>query len=189
MINRRKLIAGAAAAGSVFLPRFAFAEEAGAAAAKTLRIAAVKNGSLSWLLDTIKAEGLDAKAGLKLDIIDVANNQAGPIALLSRDADVIVSDWTWALRQRAMGDAMKFSPYSSALGALMVPKDSPIKTLADLKGKKLGVAGSAIDKSWLLLRAYTKKTVGTDLAELAVPSYGAAPLITEASTGSITSNC
>jgi NitT/TauT family transport system substrate-binding protein len=109
----------------------------------------------------------------------VATNQAGPVALLSGEADVIVSDWPWALRQRAMGELVKYAPYSSALGAVMVAPDSPVKTLADLKGKRLGVAGGAIDKSWLLLRAYSRQELGTDMAQLALPSYGAAPLITE----------
>ena len=66
----------------------------------------------------------------------MATNQAGPVALLSGEADVIVSDWPWALRQRAMGEHTKFAPYSSALGAVMVAPDSPMKTLADLKGKE-----------------------------------------------------
>ena len=145
----------------------------------TLRVASLKFGSLSWVLETIRTEGLAEKAGLNLVVIDVATNQAGPVALLSGDADVIVSDWTWALRQRAMGERLKFAPYSSALGAVMVPKDSPIAQLADLQGKKLGVAGGAIDKSWLLLRAYSKKTMGKDMAQMAEPVFGAAPLLTE----------
>jgi NitT/TauT family transport system substrate-binding protein len=78
-----------------------------------------------------------------------------------------------------MGEQVKFAPYTSALGANMVAPDSPIKSLADLKGKKLGVAGGAIDKSWLLLRAYSRQELGTDIAQLALPSYGAAPLLTE----------
>ena len=132
----------------------------------TLRVASLKFGSLSWVLETISAEGLAEKPpGSNSSIIDVATNQAGPVALLSGDADVIVSDWTWALRQRALGEHLKFAPYSSALGAVMVATDFPIAPLADLKGKKLGVAGGAIDKSWLLLRAYSKKTFGTDIAQ------------------------
>ena len=145
----------------------------------TLRVASLKFGSLSWVLETIKAEGLAEAAGLKLVVIDVATNQAGPVALLSGDADIIVSDWTWALRQRGLGEHLKFAPYSSALGAVMVAKDSPIAQLADLQGKKLGVAGGAIDKSWLLLRAYSKKTFGKDVAQTAEPVFGAAPLLTE----------
>jgi NitT/TauT family transport system substrate-binding protein len=175
MIDRRRVLlaGGAAALASVGLPMHR------AAAAGELRIASLKFGSLSWLLETMRAEGLAEKAGVNVIVVEVATNQAGPVALLSGEADVIVSDWPWALRQRAMGEHVKFAPYSSALGAVMVAQNSPIQTLADLKGKKLGVAGGAIDKSWLLLRAYSKKELGTDIAELALPSYGAAPLLTE----------
>ena len=175
MIDRRRVLlaGGAAALASFGLPMHR------AAAAGELRVASLKFGSLSWLLETMRAEGLAEKAGVNVVVVEVATNQAGPVALLSGEADVIVSDWPWALRQRAMGEHVKFAPYSSALGAVMVAQNSPIKKLADLKGKKLGVAGGAIDKSWLLLRAYSKKELGTDIAELALPSYGAAPLLTE----------
>jgi NitT/TauT family transport system substrate-binding protein len=175
MIDRRRvLLAGGAAA----LATFGLPLNQGHAAG-TLRVASLKFGSLSWLLETMRTEGFADKLGLNVTIVEVATNQAGPVALLSGEADVIVSDWPWALRQRAMGEHVKFAPYSSALGAIMVAPDSPIKSLADLKGKKLGVAGGAIDKSWLLLRAYSRQELGTDIAQLALPSYGAAPLLTE----------
>lgn len=174
MIDRRGLLAGSTAAlAATAWPRVAWS------AGGPLRVASLKFGSLSWLLETIKAEGLEAATGFKLDTLEVASNQAGPVALLAGEADVIVSDWTWALRQRGMGDKLKFAPYSSALGSLMVPNDSPIRTLADLKGKKLGVAGTSIDKSWILMRAYAKKVAGTDLVDMVTPVFGAAPLVTE----------
>jgi NitT/TauT family transport system substrate-binding protein len=61
----------------------------------------------------------------------------------------------------------------------MVPNNSKIASLADLEGKKLGVAGSAIDKSWLLLRAYSRSKLGKDVAKFAEPVFGAPPLLTE----------
>ncbi len=175
MIDRRGILltGGAFALAALGLP----ARQASAAG--TLRVASLRFGSLSWLLETMRAEGIADKLGLTITVVDVATNQAGPVALLSGEAEVIVSDWPWALRQRAMGEHVKFAPYSSALGAVMVAPDSPVKTLADLKGMRLGVAGGAIDKSWLLLRAYSRQELGTDIAQLALPSYGAAPLITE----------
>ena len=137
MIDRRSLLAGSAtAAVSIALG----GAKVRAAEPQTLRIASLKFGSLSWLLETMKAEGLDSKAGLKLDVFEVASNQAGPIALVSGDCDVMVSDWPWAMRQRALGEMVRFSPFSSSLGAVMVPKGSPAKSLADLAGKKIGVA-------------------------------------------------
>jgi NitT/TauT family transport system substrate-binding protein len=174
MIDRRRLLAGTglalAAAAAPWPLR---------AASKPLRLASVKYGSLSWVIATIRALELDKKAGLEIEVVDVASNQAGPVALLAGGADVIVSDWTWAMRQRALGEKLKFSAYSSALGAVVVPENSEITGIAGLEGKALGVAGSAIDKSWLLLRAYSKKVLGRDMAQYARPSFGAAPLLAE----------
>ncbi|MDQ8697408.1 ABC transporter substrate-binding protein [Hyphomicrobium sp. LHD-15] len=174
MIDRRRLLActglALAAAAAPWPLR---------AAAPPLRLASVKYGTLSWVIATIRALELDKKAGLEIEVIDVASNQAGPVALLASGADVIVSDWTWAMRQRALGEKLKFAPYSSALGAVVVPEKSGITAISGLEGKALGVAGSAIDKSWLLLRAYSKKVLGRDMAQYARPSFGAAPLLAE----------
>lgn len=177
MIDRRRLLAGSCAlAATIGLPRSVLAA---AAPPGTLRVATLKFGSLGWLLETIAAEKLAEKAGVKLALVEVATNQAGPVALLADEADVIVSDWTWAMRQRSLGQKLKFRPYSSSLGALLVAKEGPVKSLADLEGKRLGIAGSAIDKSWIVLRAFSRKTLGRDIADFATPVFGAAPLIAE----------
>jgi NitT/TauT family transport system substrate-binding protein len=174
MIDRRRLLAGASAVAV-----WAGVPIAARAGALTLRVASLRFGSLSWLLETIRAEGLDKKHGVAIDVLDVATNQAGPVALLAGEAEIIVSDWTWAMRQRSLGDKVRFYPYSAALGAVMVPKGSPVTALVDLTGMRLGVAGTAIDKSWLLLRAYSQKMLGKDIADFTRPVFGAAPLLTE----------
>lgn len=172
--NRRQALAlGLAAAVAPLAAKRSFA------AAPVVRLTSVRAGSVSWLIETIRAEGLDKKHGFDLQPIEVANNQAAPIALLAGEADITVSDWTWAMRQRARGQDFKFAAYSSALGSLVVPKDSPVKALGDLEGKRLGVAGSSSDKSWILLKAYAKKTLGKDLGQMCETVFGAAPLVTE----------
>ena len=113
MIDRRRVLVGRRRRRAGELRA---AGDAGAVPPDTLRVASLKFGSLSWLLETIRAEGFADKLGLNITIVEVATNQAGPVALLSGEADVIVSDWPWALRQRAMGEHVKFAPYSSALG-------------------------------------------------------------------------
>lgn len=175
MIDRRKLLMGTAALAS--MP--ALTPVRAQAASEPLKVAAVKFGAVNWLLETIKAEGIDTKLGLEIVPIELSNNQAGSISLLSGGSDVIVSDWPWALRQRGLGEALKFAPYSSTLGGVMVPADSTIKTLADLAGRRIGVAGSSIDKSWLLLQAYARKKLDLDIASKATVQFGAAPLLTE----------
>ena len=101
------------------------------------------------------------------------------IALLGHEADIIVTDWFWVMRQRSLGGDYLFMPYSAALGGVIVPGDSPIKSVADLKGKKIGVAGGPIDKSWLLLRAYAIKSGAGDLVAAATPVFAAPPLLNE----------
>jgi NitT/TauT family transport system substrate-binding protein len=174
MMDRRTLLLGSVALTAAnSTPLFA------QTAAAPFKVGAVKFGSLNWLMETIKAEAIDTKLGLDLAAIELSNNQAGPIALLSGGADIILTDWTWALRQRGMGEALKFAPYSSTLGGVVVPASSPIKSLTDLAGKRIGVAGSGIDKSWLLLQAYARKKLNFDIATKATVQFGAAPLLSE----------
>jgi len=149
------------------------------AAAGQLRVGSLKFGSLSWLLKTVTERGLEKSNNVDLSVLDVATTGAARIALLSGDVDILVNDWPWAMRQRSEGVPLKFAPFSSSLGAVVVPKDSKIRSLADLKGKRLGVAGTSIDKSWILLQAYFEKQTGEPLGRVAEPIFGAAPLITE----------
>src|SRR6202166_3035009 len=150
----------------------------GASAADRIRLVAQRTGSLAWELDVIKAHGLDKKANLDIETLELASTEAGKIALQGGAADVIVSDWTWVARERALGNGLVYYPYLSTLGAVMAPAQSPIRDIADLKGRKLAVAGGPIDKSWLLLRALGLRS-GLDLKTQSTIVYGAPPLLSE----------
>jgi NitT/TauT family transport system substrate-binding protein len=101
------------------------------------------------------------------------------VGLQGGSVDIIATDWLWVSRERSSGGEFTFSPFTTALGAIMVPPNSPIKTLGDLKGKRLGVAGGPLDKSWLLLVAYALRTANLDLRTETKPEYGAPPLLAE----------
>jgi NitT/TauT family transport system substrate-binding protein len=60
----------------------------------------------------------------------------------------------------------------------MVPGASALRNLADLKGRKLAVAGGPIDKSWLLLQGAAKRD-GVELKTQATIVYGAPVLLAE----------
>jgi NitT/TauT family transport system substrate-binding protein len=149
-----------------------------ATAADRIRLAVQKTGTLAWELDVIKAHGLDRKLDLQIDTMELASTEAGKIALKSGSADLMLSDWLWVARERSLGDGLVFYPSSSTLGAVMVPGQSPIREIADLKGKKLAIAGGPIDKSWLLLQALARRS-GVDLRKQASIVYGAPPLLSE----------
>jgi NitT/TauT family transport system substrate-binding protein len=145
-------------------------------AAEVIRLAVQKTGTFAWELAVIRAHGLDRQADLAIQVNELANPEAGKIALRGGAADIIVSDWLWVSRERGLGAKLTFYPYSSALGAVMVPNTSSIRTLTDLKGRKLAVAGGPIDKNWLLLRASMKQD-GIDLKSESRIVYGAPPLL------------
>lgn len=144
-----------------------------------VRVGILKFGTVSWEMDTIEAHRLDEKNGIRLVTSTYATNEAAKIALLTQAVDIIVTDWPWAARQRAEGRSLSFFPYSKATGMLLVKPGSAIGALSDLKGKRIGVAGGPLDKSWLLLRALSRRETGEDVASSAKPVFGAPPLLGE----------
>lgn len=158
---------------------FAFAfSSSGASAQETIRIGALKFGTVNWELDTISKNGFDKARGVTLEIIYFAGEDASNIAFQAGSVDVIVTDWLDVARLRSEGQDVTFAPYSSSTGGIMVAADSPVRSLADLKGKTLAVAGGAFDKSWLLLQGLAARH-GFDLARENRIEYGAPPLLAE----------
>ncbi|MBK4718399.1 ABC transporter substrate-binding protein [Azospirillum sp. YIM DDC1] len=145
-------------------------------------IGVLKFGTVSWELDVIRHHRLDEAAGFELKLMELASGQAAQIALQGGAVDMIASDWLWVARQRAAGADLTFIPHSAAVGALMVPAASPIASVADLKGKRIGVAGTPIDKSWLLLKALARDRYALDLDAAATPVFAAPPLLNQKAT-------
>jgi len=154
---------------------------AGAATAgePTIRVGSLRYGTLSWQLDVIAKHGLDQEEGIRVEPLELAATPAAQLALQAGRVDLIVSDWLWVSRQRAEGGDLTFIPFSSAIGALIVPSASPIRDVAGLVGHRLGIAGSAIDKSWLVLRLYGHTQLGLDLDAQVQKSFGAPPLLSQ----------
>jgi NitT/TauT family transport system substrate-binding protein len=165
-ITRRSLLAAAA------LPL-------GAAAPPPIRIGVLRYGTVSWEVDVIRQHALDAAAGIGLAPVELAAAQAAQVALQAGQVDMIVVDWLWVARQRSSGGDWTSVPFSNAVGALIAPAVSPIRDIADLKGRALGIAGSPLDKSWLILRAYAMRRFGIDLDAAVNKSFGPPPLLAE----------
>ncbi|MER2264731.1 ABC transporter substrate-binding protein [Methylobacterium oxalidis] len=177
MLSRRALLATAALSSLPATLGPGLAPPARAAAGETIRIGVLPFGTASWEAAIIKARGLDAANGFTLETVKLAGNDAARIAFQGRQLDTIVGDLIWAARLRTEGRGVKFVPYSTTEGALMVPADSPIQGLPDLAGKRLGVAGGALDKNWVLLRAQAREAARLDLETAARIAYGAPPLL------------
>jgi NitT/TauT family transport system substrate-binding protein len=146
--------------------------------APPVKVGTLKFGTVNWELKVI-ADGLDEKHGFALTRVDFADKEATSIALQSGEVDVIVTDWIWVASQRKLGHKFTFVPFSRSVGAVMADPKKGIKTVADLAGKSIGIAGGPTDKSWVLLQAYARKTAGLELKDAADVQFGAPPLLNE----------
>ncbi len=144
-----------------------------------LRVGVLEFGTVNWELELIQSRALARKRGIDLKVVALASGDASTIALQGGAVDMVVTDWIWVSRQRAESNLYTFVPFSNAVGAVMVKADSGIRQVADLKDKKLGVAGGPSDKTWLLLRAYAQRKLGVDLTQFSQPTYAAPPLLNE----------
>ena len=159
-----------------FISLCLLASSASYAAEKTvIRIGVQAFGTVDWELAALPD---NPQADFQLEIQHLANAEAGKIALQSGTVDMIVSDWIWVSRLRANGSDFTFYPYSNTSGALVVANDSPIRSVKDLKGKRLGIAGGELDKNWLLLQALAQQEQ-LDLNASVEKVFGAPPLINE----------
>lgn len=177
MSTLRRLAAAALSVLSLALP-------ASAQTPTEITVGTLENGTVSWELETIKARGLDTANGFTLNILPLAGNPATQVAMQGGEVDTIVSDLLWVAQQRGAGADFVFLPYSTSVGGLMVGKDSPVQTLADLDGKQIGIAGGPVDKSWLILRAWSMRpdspTGGKDIGAMTTQVFGAPPMIQNA---------
>ena len=145
---------------------------------KTLiRLGVLAFGTVNWELTVMQQTGMMETENYRLQVIKMANPQAGKIALQSGAVDMIVADWIWVSRMRSLGKDYTFYPYSNTTGALVVAENSSIKQLQDLKNRKLAIAGGELDKNSLLLQALMQKQGQAGIFASIEKVYGAPPLL------------
>ncbi|GAB3674077.1 ABC transporter substrate-binding protein [Halopiger thermotolerans] len=116
------------------------------------------NGSPRYLLYTIKRFGLDRDHGFHLDVELVSDALEGGLETVEAklhegDADLIDIDYISTARERADGaPIVAFHPYGRTVGGLVVPEDSDIEDLTNLRNCRIGVV-RRLDKNWILTRA------------------------------------
>ena len=132
------------------------------------------NGSPRYLLYTMKRLGLDHEHGFHLDLELVSDELEGGVEtveakLQDGDADLIDIDYISTARERADGaPIVAFHPYGRTVGGLVAHEDSDIDSLADLRGKRVGVV-RRLDKNWILVRAACRESHGFDPDDAATP--------------------
>ncbi|OOE07900.1 ABC transporter substrate-binding protein [Stutzerimonas degradans] len=158
----------------VLLPLCAQAQEL-----PVLTLSVLQFGTPHWELEHLKRQQLDRANGFELRVRLVADVPASRLALSSGSADGAVSDLLWAQARFEAGAAYRYLPFSAQIGEVLVPAGSAIHQLADLRGKRLGVAGGPDGLGWRLLQQAAVRQ-GIDLAREAQVQYAAPPLLGQA---------
>lgn len=140
-------------------------------------VGVLKYGTVNWEIAVIKHYQLDKKYNFSLQVMSLSNKNASAVALQSKAVDIILGDWLWVNRQRFNGKSYTLVPTSIASGGLYVSGDSTAKSLHDLTQAKIGVAGGAVDKNWLLLQAYAQKKYKLNIKDNAEIVFATPPLL------------
>ncbi len=143
----------------------------------TIRMMLNPAGTMSFPPFVIKKFKLDEKYGFKFETVPYTNANTATAAMQSKSAEMIVYEWLATARIIDGGiDVVGVAPFMTYVNTVLVPTDSPIKTLADLKGKKLGVH-SKTSFDWMIMQAAAKQLYNMDLAKEVNIQEAAAPLL------------
>ncbi len=175
-LGRRVVLAGLL--GSAW-----FATSGFSPGSKTITLALQEGGTASWEIFAMQAAGIDKQFNIMVEVRGVADSRGGQVALQAGEVDAILSDFIWVSSQRNQGADFAIVPHSLTVGGLMVDPAGPVKSVADLEGKTLAVAGGPADKSYVLLQAYFNAKTGKMLPDVITAEFGAPPLVNEMLAG------
>jgi len=139
----------------------------------------VIDGTQRFPIYTMRTRGIADKYNLKVEEIPVSGPQAQYTAMQTGDFQVATTAWFPVVLMRAQG--YKFTivfPVSSYTDDIVVPADSPLKSMADLKGKRIGISGGPASSGTWIFRTEAVRFFGFDPMKEAKVQFGAAPLLT-----------
>jgi NitT/TauT family transport system substrate-binding protein len=125
--------------------------------------------------------GLDKKHGFKLEYSAYPTLDGLFNAIRGKQADVGFGGWTAFSQFRSQGfPVMSIFPVGRGTSLdILVPVNSPIKTIDDLKGKKVGSYAGAAGTATVLFRVITAKYYGFDPGKTGHLQFAAPGLLTK----------
>jgi ABC-type nitrate/sulfonate/bicarbonate transport system substrate-binding protein len=153
-----------------------------AQAPATVKFALLENNfTINVPVYVMKDQKLDIANGIDLQIHTFANIEGVYQSMRAGDSELAPGGWTNVVQWRATGSPWTVV-YPIARGAVevLVPKDSPIKTLADLKGKNVGTYAGPTGTATMLLRTLLADYYGFDPAKSNNLQYGGSPILINA---------
>jgi len=126
----------------------------------------------------IQSKGLQKKYGFELKIIPMASPAATQIAIHGHQADVTFASWQPFAVLRSKGeDTVIIAPVNHYVNGVIVKKDSGIKSMKDLVGKKLGTFYTPNTGTALIFQYAVNKEFGFDPYAATDLREGATPLL------------
>lgn len=151
----------------------------GAQEPPTVRAAMEAAGTFSWIVHGMDYFGTAEANGIRVEGTVYASKQATELALRGAEADVTVDDFLGSVLLRSRDVAVSgIYPFAKAVGGLVVPLNSDIDSIDDLRGRTIA-AGSLRDKSLLILRALALSEYGFDPQTESEVIAAAAPLMVQ----------
>lgn len=175
ILTRRLAMAAVLFAGALFTT--GASAEAPMGDGGTIRLMSNPVGTQSYPPYVIDKFKLDEKYGFKLEVIPFTNPQAAVAALQSASIEAVVQDWISVARLRNQNiPVIGVAPFLAYVNTVLLPPDSTVTTLADLKGKRLGTY-TKTGFDWIILQAVAKQQYGFDLAKEVTIQEGAPSLL------------
>jgi len=138
----------------------------------TIRMSNNQAGTNAFAFYTIQKFKLDEKYGFKLQEVPTANSLAAITALRAGAVDMMVADIIALSNMRNAGvKVIAIVPMFRWGDHIIVPADSPIKNLGDLKGKKVGT-DSHTNSTWFVIMAAALKLYNLNLEKEATVQAG-----------------
>jgi NitT/TauT family transport system substrate-binding protein len=143
----------------------------------TIRMSNNQAGTNAFAFYTIQKFKLDEKYGFKLQEVPTANSLAAITAIRAGAVDMMVADIIAVSNMRNAGvKVIAIVPMFRWGDHVIVPADSPIKNLGDLKGKKVGT-DSHTNSTWFVIMAAALKLYNLNLEKEATVQAGGVGLL------------
>jgi NitT/TauT family transport system substrate-binding protein len=140
----------------------------------------ITSGAQEFVDFVMERHGLLDHAGLKADKVKSLSPANLHLMVAERKVDIGFGGFTTMATARGEGkDIIVIYGVFSPVNMVFVRKDSPIKSLSDLKGKKLGVFGGPGSTTFAFLAVLAKNWYGIDLFKDAQLITAPAPALAE----------
>lgn len=146
-------------------------------AADKVKVVALQ-GTQLFPVRIMQTKGIAAKHGIDMDLMVVASPQGSYTAMQTGEIQIGFTGWIVIASLREKGFKLT-NVYSmiSYTNEVMVKVDSPLKSIADLKGRRVGLFGGPNSATSWLYRMIVEKFYGFDPMKESKIHFGAPPLL------------